>query len=649
MGAQIAAMIAERGIECDLLDLTVDAVEDAKRRLLTMRPRALEDSTSLDGISAGSIEGDLGRLSDADWVLEAIVEREEPKLDLWSRVSSHVRPDAVLSTNTSGIPIRNLARALPGNLRRRFLGTHFFNPPKYLRLLEIIPTDVTDPDAVAAVRGFGQDVLDKGVVIAKDVPGFITNRIGCFYFLTAMRAADEIGLSPDEADAISGPLLGRSNSATYRTVDLVGVDVLLDICDNTREAVSEDEEKLAFEAPQYLREMRRRNWLGNKTGQGFYRRERVDGRSQILALDTEHFRYRERKGAMTESIRRFGEVTDTSKRLRMLVDSRDVVGRYAWHVLSRMMAFSANKVGEVAEDVASIDRAMRWGFNWELGPFETWEALGVVNTAGRMKREDLSIPDWVSSIAESGSSFYRHEGGALLQAAPHGGYDPVPRLRRPMSCEPCPLCNAGGAADIFRGGKASGYRDFLHCGNCDLVFVPRSQLLDAAAQKSRYLQHNNDPDDPDYRAFLRRMYDELRPHLHTGAKGLDFGAGPGPALQRIMLEDGFAAEAYDIFFHPDKSVLAQTYEFVTCTETAEHFTDPIGELECIDNLLIPGGWLGVMTGMLESWDAFSDWYYHRDPTHVNFFSRNTMLWIADRFCWAAHFPRDNVALFKKTV
>lgn len=213
--------------------------------------------------------------------------------------------------------------------------------------------------------------------------------------------------------------------------------------------------------------------------------------------------------------------------------------------------------------------------------------------------------------------------------------------------EPCPLCRADSASPLFRGGKASGFRDFLHCEYCDLVFVPRAQLLDAAGQKARYLEHNNDVDDPEYRKFLRRMYDELRPHLRTGGKGLDYGAGPGPALQQMMLEDGFEAQVYDIYFHPDRTVLAQSYDFVTCTETVEHFDDPIGELERINGLLMPGGCLGVMTGMLESWDDFPDWYYHRDPTHVNFFSRETMRWIANRFCWTEQFPRDNVALFRK--
>ena len=217
-----------------------------------------------------------------------------------------------------------------------------------------------------------------------------------------------------------------------------------------------------------------------------------------------------------------------------------------------------------------------------------------------------------------------------------------------MSFESCPLCRSEGAAQLYKGGKASGYRDFLHCGECDMVFVPRAQLLDENQQKTRYLQHNNEIHDPAYREFLGRMYYELRPRLNPGAKGLDYGSGPGPALQQMMLEDGFRAHIYDIYFHPDETALTQTYDFVTCTETVEHFSDPRQEFERMSRLLRSNGWLGVMTGMLENWGEFPSWYYHRDPTHVNFFSIATMQWIAELYGWETHFPRTNVALFRKT-
>ena len=421
MGAQIAAIIAERGVECDLFDLTTDLVKDAKSRLLSMRPKVLDDHAVLERIRAASLQSDLEYLADADWVIEAIVERPEPKLELWRRAAKHVRCDSLLSTNTSGIPIARIAEALPERMRERFMGTHFFNPPRYLRLLEIVPTKETMPNAIEAIREFGESVLGKSVVTAHDVPGFITNRIGCFYFLAAMRAADEFGLSPDEADAVSGPLMGRSNSATYRTIDLVGVDILLDICDNTRAAVSSEEEKRAFEPPDYLREMRRRNWLGNKSGQGFYKRERREDKFRITELDTLEMRYLERNGHLS-SLASLTSIRDAGQRLRSLIALEDRAGKFAWRTLSQLLAFSAAKAGEVADDIVSIDRAMRWGFNWEMGPFETWDALGVSETAERMQRDCITVPQWVYSIAATGGGFYRVEDGTSVCATPSGEY-----------------------------------------------------------------------------------------------------------------------------------------------------------------------------------------------------------------------------------
>jgi len=421
MGAQIAALVAERGVDCDLFDLTADMAEEAKKRLRSMRPRSVDDETVLERIHSASLIDDLQHLAYADWVVEAIVERSHPKMELWRRAAKHVRSDSLLSTNTSGIPIARIAEALPQEMRGQFMGTHFFNPPRYLRLLEIIPAKETMPEAVEAIREFGESVLGKGVVMARDVPGFITNRIGCFYFLAALRAADELGLSPDEADAVSGPLMGRSNSATYRTIDLVGVDILLDICDNTRAAVSSQPERRAFDPPEYLREMRRRNWLGDKSGQGFYKRERREGKSRIITLNTREMTYLERHAAIS-SLASLKSISDTGERLRSLMALEDRAGRFSWRTLSLLLAFSAAKVGEVADDIVSIDRAMRWGFNWEMGPFETWDALGVTKTVERMRRDNITVPEWVQCIAGTGGSFYRIEDGTSKYATPSGEY-----------------------------------------------------------------------------------------------------------------------------------------------------------------------------------------------------------------------------------
>ena len=426
MGAQIAAHIASRGIACDMLDLDAEIAARAKQRLLAMRPAPLENAAALEMIYPGGFDRDMPRLAKADWVIEAVVERLEPKLELWGKAAAHLRGDAILTTNTSGIPIRRIGEALPAAARGRFLGAHFFNPPRYLPLLELIPTSATDADVVTALRRFAEDALDKRVVIAKDAPGFITNRLGCFYFLAAMRAADECGLTPDEVDAVSGPLMGRPGSATYRTMDLVGLDILADICDNTRAAVTDAWEQKAFELPAYIRDMLRRGWLGGKTGQGFYKRDRVDGKRRILVLDTRDMRYRESRATEMPPLAELRTIADTRERIRALVASDTAAGRFAWSTLSKLLAFSAAKAGEVVDDIASIDRAMRWGFNWELGPFETWDALGVAAGARRMDADGLAIPAWVRALADSGGAFYRREGDTLLQAMPSGGWTVVP-------------------------------------------------------------------------------------------------------------------------------------------------------------------------------------------------------------------------------
>ena len=429
MGAQIAALIASRGVPCDLLDLDTALAERAKQRLLTLRPPALEDDRALALIRPGSFAADLPRLADADLVIEAVIERLAPKLDLWTSAAPHLRDTAILTTNTSGIPIRRIARALPPDARRRFLGAHFFNPPRYLPLLELIPTAETDTAPIAALRRFAERILDKRVVIAKDVPGFITNRIGCYYFLAAMRAADELGLAPDEADAVSGPLMGRPGSATYRTLDIVGLDILANICDNTRAALASEWERAAFDLPPYIREMLRRGWLGDKSGQGFYKRERADGRSRILTLHPREMRYRERQTSRQESLARLQAIKDTPQRIRALVASDDAAGKFAWRALSHLLVFAAAKAGEVAHDIISIDRAMRWGFNWQLGPFETWDALGVANAARRMINDGLPVPEWTLRLADAGGSFYKCADGVLMQADPAVGYIPAPRER----------------------------------------------------------------------------------------------------------------------------------------------------------------------------------------------------------------------------
>ena len=412
MGAQIAALFAGHGIPSDLLDLPSSGgsrsrlAEEARQRLPALRPPALDGEDDLELIRPGNFADDLHRLGEADWVIEAVVEDLEVKRRLWSDVASHLRPDALASTNTSGIPVHSIGEALSEGVRGRFLGVHFFNPPRHLRLLEVIPTQDTDAGTVAAVRRIGEDLLGKGVVVAHDVPGFIANRIGTYGLLATLRAMEEYRLGSEEVDGITGRAMGRPKSGTFRLLDLVGLDVLVNICDNMRRHLPDAHGRAGFEVPPYVREMVARGWLGEKTGQGFYKRVNLGGRTEILTLELDSFEYRDRRRAQAPSLAAVGAVEDPGERLRALVAAPDVVGRFAWRVLSESMLYAARNVGVVADEVVSIDRSMRWGFGWELGPFEAWDALGVRETVERMAADGLEVPAWVARVAESGEGFY---------------------------------------------------------------------------------------------------------------------------------------------------------------------------------------------------------------------------------------------------
>ena len=455
MGAQIAALLAGCGVACELLDVPEDTgrnrrAEAALEKLAAMRPPPLFARGDLARIRPGNVEDHGARLNECDWVIEAVFEDLEVKQRLWSGLAPHLRDDAVASTNTSSIPIHAIAAALPANLRRRFLGAHFFNPPRYLRLFELIPTAETDPAVTAAVRRFGSETLGKGCVLAHDVPGFVGNRIGLYVFAETLRAMQEMGLGPDEVDAVTGPPLGRPRSATFRTLDLIGIDVYVDICDKLQATVPETWEREAFAVPPFLREMVARGWLGEKSGQGFYKRVERDGRREILVLDPETLEYRPQRRLDAPSLAAARNVEDGGARIAALAQADDGAGKLAWHILARLFAFSAAKIPEVADGIASIDNAMRWGFAWERGPFETWEAMGIAETADRMARDGLAVPPWVEALARRGERFYRYTAQGTEQATPQSAYKPVIGSERMFSLNrlralPAPVAaNAGG-------------------------------------------------------------------------------------------------------------------------------------------------------------------------------------------------------------
>ena len=431
MGSQIAGLLADRGIPCDLMDLRSEGEPDrlaeaAIERLKTLRPPPLVNKDAVDLIRPGNFDDHLPRLAEADWVIEAVTEDLEIKRRVWARAAPYVRPDAIVSTNPSGIPVSSIAEALPPGLRSRFLGAHFCNPPRYLPLMEVIATPDTDPGVVAAVSRIAEGVLERGVVPAHDVPNFIANRVGAYALMLTLEAMEEFGLAPDEVDSITGPAMGRPSSATFRTLDVVGIDIFAAVADNSLEAATDPAEREVLTVPEYLRELVRRGWTGQKAGQGFYKRVRESGERRILTLDLDTFEYRPRKGLAAASLDAVKKVESPGQRIRALVTANDVAGRFAWRVLSRTMAYSATILVEVADDIISIDRAMRWGYGWDLGPFETWDAIGLREAVARMRSDGVSAPGGVVSLAESGMSFYREGPGGATQATPDGTFVPVP-------------------------------------------------------------------------------------------------------------------------------------------------------------------------------------------------------------------------------
>lgn len=429
MGAAIAAHLANVGISTYLLDivprsltpeeeakgLTLDhpAVRNrlatqAKARLLKTKPAPLYDPADVERITPGNLEDHLHWLGEADWIIEAVVENLDIKRQVLAKVDEHRRPDSIVSTNTSGISIHAMAEGRSDSFRQHFLGTHFFNPPRYLKLLEIIPHRDTRPEIVAFMRDFGERVLGKGVVLCKDTVNFVANRIGVYGLQVTVREMLRAGLGPDEVDSVTGPLMGRPKSATFRTLDVVGLDTYVNVARNVAANVDDLAEREAFAVPSFIEEMVKRGWLGEKAGQGFYKKET----GEILALDIPTMTYRPRRKLKAPSMDAAKAAKDLPTRLRTLVYADDVAGRFAWNVLKKVLLYAAAKIPEIADDLHTVDNAMKWGFGWELGPFETWDAIGVARSVERMKAEGETIPAWVEAMLATGhASFYARDEG----------------------------------------------------------------------------------------------------------------------------------------------------------------------------------------------------------------------------------------------
>jgi 3-hydroxyacyl-CoA dehydrogenase len=427
MGSAIAAHLANVGIPSFLLDIVPQELTEAekkkkltlespevrnrfaimgKKRVQESSPASLYWKEDAELITVGNFEDHLSWINQVDWIIEAIIEDLEAKRILLKRLLPFLKEKTVISSNTSGISINSMCEGLPKEFEERFLGTHFFNPPRYMKLLEIIPAKFTSKTIVEQMAGMGEKILGKGVVYAKDTPNFIANRIGSFAISTVIQTMVEDGYRIEEVDQITGPVMGRPKSATFRTLDLVGLDVSAQVRKNLLENLPE-KEKEYFQAPSFLQEMVTKQWLGQKTKQGFYKRVKQEGKEETLVLDYEKLDYRPQQKVNLPSVEMAKNIDDVRERVKTLVSSPDRGGQFAWKVLKKTLLYSAEKIPEVADDVLSIDRGMKWGYNWELGPFEIWDAIGLKSSVKRMEKEGDKIPALVERILSKDlSSFY---------------------------------------------------------------------------------------------------------------------------------------------------------------------------------------------------------------------------------------------------
>jgi 3-hydroxyacyl-CoA dehydrogenase len=433
MGSGIAAHLANAQIPTLMLDVKKQYAEQAIAKLHKTNPAPLYRPSYAALITPGEIDADLHKLAEVDWIIEVVTERLDVKQALLKRIENVWKPGTIVSTNTSGISVNAMVEGCSEAFRASFLGTHFFNPPRYMKLLEVIPGEATDPEVVAFMKEFGERRLGKGVVVAKDTPNFIANRIGTYGILVTLREMAQQGYGVEEVDAVTGPAMGRPKSATFRTLDLVGLDTFLHVAANVREHVEDAAEKAVFEAPKAMRELVARGWLGEKSGQGFYKKIKGNGGSIIQALQLDSLEYADSKKVSGASLEAAKAAKGARGKLKALLGGGDRYAELAWRTMAPVLAYSAAKLGEIADSIVDIDNAMKWGFNWELGPFETWDAIGVRSSVERMKSEGIPVPQWVEEwLGEGNETFYKEDGGQKVYAS-NGTYVLLQQSEREIS------------------------------------------------------------------------------------------------------------------------------------------------------------------------------------------------------------------------
>jgi 3-hydroxyacyl-CoA dehydrogenase len=442
MGSRIACHFAGIGVQVLLLDIVPaeakesdnkalrnKIVNDSLQAAIKSNPSPVYTKDVVKKISTGNFDDNLKEVASCDWILEVVVERLDIKRSLYEKIEQHRKPGTLITSNTSGIPIHLLSEGRSDDFKKNFCGTHFFNPPRYLRLLEIIPTPDTDAAIVDFLMKYGDLYLGKTTVLAKDTPAFIANRIGVYGIMLIFKLVDQLELTIDEVEALTGPLIGRPKSATFRTADVVGIDTLVKVAKGVYDNCPDDEAREIFRIPSWLQKMVDNNWLGDKTGQGFFKKVKgPNGEKEIYTLDLKTFEYKPRQKPKFASVDAAKPIDDLKQRLKLLLAGQDKAGEFYRQFHYHLFAYISNRIPEISDEVYRIDDAMMAGFGWEIGAFESWDVLGVEKTLTQMKAASLPVAPWVEAmLAKGNKSFYKIQEGKTLCYDPQAGADkPIP-------------------------------------------------------------------------------------------------------------------------------------------------------------------------------------------------------------------------------
>ena len=404
MGAQLSGLFANKGIKTYLFDISIELASSGRDRLNTLKPAPLEKPENIDLIIPCSYDSDIEKISKADWVLEAVAENLDIKLKVYERLLPFLKNSAILTTNTSGITLEELSQNFSLDLKNRFMVSHFFNPPRYMHLLELVKGGKTSIDTYNTISDFGKNVLDKGIVPAKDTPNFIGNRVGVFGIMSTINIAMGMGVDIETVDALTGPICGRPKSATFRTADIIGLDVLKNVAMTTYQKSKQDESIEMFKIPEAMEILIEKGNLGQKTKSGFYKK---DDNGDILVLDLDSSKYRpigKIELGLDDNIIQNGDI---GQQVNALISLDSKYGEFFWEILSRMLLYCASRIPEISDSYKDIDNAMKWGFGWKLGPFEIWDMIGFSSSVRRMESSNKAIPKWIEEMkSKEHPSFY---------------------------------------------------------------------------------------------------------------------------------------------------------------------------------------------------------------------------------------------------